>query len=405
MFPLSVVMVGCRLDNQLHSLLWQELRNIPAVVEAEFTGVNTMISQLPSSLGKQRLFILPVLGQHEIDELRLVQESFPSSPIMALIDINDANMILQANRAGVTQIVPIPVTPDDFVTAMDCIGKMFGQEVKYANVVAVSGVTGGCGATTLGVNLAYEVSQLPKTKCILSELAQVGVLSTYLRVKTNYTTDDLFTGGASRVDLRVVENALTEVTPSFFFLPGPDRSSIGQAPRTVEEWDQYLNYLRRLSTVSIIDLPCTFDDAYFERLELIDEVVLVAEQSVRSIRAMKLLKDTISRGGYRVHEAKYRYVINRYRPTIQGFQLDHLRGLLEHDELFTISNDYNSLSEALNRGKPLRMVNPKSVVLPEIDVLAKLVSPNIEPQEAEAKKSSKGLMGNFRKLIKTFGFK
>jgi pilus assembly protein CpaE len=405
MFPLSVVMVGCRLETQMQSMLWQELRNVPAIVEAEFNGVATMLSQLPGSLGKQRLFIIPVHSQFDVEEIRVIQENFPGSPVLSLIDINDANMILQANRAGVSQIVPLPFTPGDFHTAMDLIAKTYGQEMRYANVVAVSGVTGGCGATTLAVNLAYEVSQLPKTKCILSELSNVGVLSTYLRVKTNYTTDDLFSGGAGRVDLRIVENALTSVSDSFFFLPGPDRSSIGQVPRTVDEWEQYLNYLRRLSTVVVIDLPCTFDDAYFERLELVDEVVLVAEQSVRSVRAMKLLKDTISRGGYQVHEARYRYVINRYKPNMQGFDLEHLKSVLEQDEIYTIPNDYASLSEALNRGKPLRMVSSKSPVLAEIDALARLISPYAEPQAADDKQPRKGLMGNFRKLIKAFGFK
>src|SRR6516162_1929645 len=123
MFPLSVVMVGCRQDPQMQTLLWQEVRNVPAIVEAEFTGVNAMITQLPGTLGKQRLFIMPLLSQHDVEQVRAIQENFPSSPVMALIDINDANMILQANRAGVTQIVPMPFTPDDFHTAMDCIAK------------------------------------------------------------------------------------------------------------------------------------------------------------------------------------------------------------------------------------------------------------------------------------------
>jgi Flp pilus assembly CpaE family ATPase len=106
-----------------------------------------------------------------------------------------------------------------------------------------------------------------------------------------------------------------------------------------------------------------------------------------------------------VHEARYRYVINRYKANLQGFALDQLKEVLELDEIFTISNDYASLSEALNRGKPLRMVNPRSPVLPEIDTLARLVSPHLEPHAADSHAKGKGLMGNFRKLIKTFGFK
>src|SRR5262249_36382892 len=122
-------------------------------------------------------------------------------------------------------------------------------------------------------------------------------------------------------------------------------------------------------------------------------------------RAMKLLKDTISRGGYRVHEARFRYVINRFKPNMQGFALEHLKSVLEQDEIYTISNDYASLSEALNRGKPVRMVSSKSPVLAEIDSLARLISPYAEPQAADDKQPRKGLMGNFRKLIKAFGFK
>ncbi len=75
-------------------------------------------------------------------------------------------------------------------------------------------MAGGCGATTLAINLDCELAQRHDQQTVLAELhGQLGVLVTYLDVDAKYTLDDLV-AYHSELDVGLVEQALTPVTPA-----------------------------------------------------------------------------------------------------------------------------------------------------------------------------------------------
>ena len=89
-------------------------------------------------------------------------------------------------------------------------------------VIAVAGVTGGCGATTMAINIAFEISQThPTLRVVLAELSlQVGKLPLYLNVEPRLTTHDLLKD-IHRIDLYFMQQALTPVVEGFSILAGP----------------------------------------------------------------------------------------------------------------------------------------------------------------------------------------
>ena len=48
-------------------------------------------------------------------------------------------------------------------------------------------------------------------------------------------------------------------------------------------------------SVALFDVPCTYDDMYFETLAIADQVVLVGEQKIPSIRTLKLVCEALTR--------------------------------------------------------------------------------------------------------------
>jgi CheY-like chemotaxis protein len=96
-------------------------------------------------------------------------------------------------------------------------------------------------------------------------------------------------------------------------------------------------------------------------------VVLVAVQSVSSIRTLKMVRDTLEREeGIRPQ----RLVINRYEPALPGFTADQLAKLLQVPQVQTVANDYPAVMAALNLGKPLALSAPESGVRADIRGLA-----------------------------------
>ncbi len=108
------------------------------------------------------------------------------------------------------QVVLLPFQRSDFGAALDCIAVQFGMAPARAQTIAIAGASGGCGATTLAINLAYEIACAKKLKCILMELSlRMGALASYLDLQPRFTTSDLLFDKS--VDSAAVKQSLTVI--------------------------------------------------------------------------------------------------------------------------------------------------------------------------------------------------
>jgi len=132
-----------------------------------------------------------------------------------------------------------------------------------------------------------------------------------------------------------------------------------------------VGYLRQLSDVVVLDLPSSFDDLYFDVLAAADHFVMVGEQAVAPVRALKLYHQTAERDPLfqRPTLAKH-YVLNRYDPKRKGFEVEPVRELLGLPQLLTVADDPAGLAEAANKGRTLRQQSPQSRALEGVSALA-----------------------------------
>jgi pilus assembly protein CpaE len=305
--------------------------------------------------------------------------------------------LLGAMRSGAAQVVPLPIQPDDFKAAMDCIAQQFGHAAAQNQAICVSGVTGGCGATALAVNVAYEIAAQHGQHVILSELSlQIGKLAAYLDVNPEHTTFDLL-NDCERIDPQMVQRALTRVADRLDVLAGEYRA-ITPVAASAASVIRLVDYCRSLANVALFDVPCTYDDMYFETLAIADQVVLVGEQKIPSIRTLKLVCEALSRidGARKLH-----IIINRYDPRMPGFAADRLKSLLEVEEILTVCNDYAAVMASINHGRPLRQEAPRSPALADINrVVQTLIGPADQPvgQAKNASANGTGIVKLFRRF-------
>ena len=387
MYPLKTILVNCsefvlpRLRDLLH--------NHPAVAEGEFDGAGTVIDNCRWTQDEARLLVFHLTSLDDIEDLQRLRRTFNEWPILALVDGCDTksfNLLLLANRAGATQVVPTPLDEEDFRLAMDAIGQNYGFDIPNAKMIAVSGVTGGCGATTLALNLAYQIFAKAKQHTILAEMAfQKGMLATYLNVEPKYVIHDLLANSV-KLDMHVVQQALTNIEPNFDILSGPHRQIM---PLEVSALDvnRLLDYLRRLCRIVILDVPCTNDNVYVQTLAAADQVVLVAEQTLPSLRSLRLVLDMLGRTNLSetpVDGRPIHLVVNRYNYKAHEYSLENLESLLQVKKLLTIGNDFASVNEALTNGKPLKVQTPRSRLVKDIEQVANMLLSHGEKKEGTA---------------------
>jgi pilus assembly protein CpaE len=349
-------------------------------LDESFTDAAKAIRSVWMTETETRLFVLRVASDDDLMGLKHVAAKFPGRPILAVVDASDdSSMLLKAMRAGAAQVVTAPVAAADLQEALDCISKQLGSVVTPAKTIAVAGASGGSGATAIAINVAYEIAELKKTQVILLELAmRMGVIANYLDIRPRYTTADLV-GEIGRVDSFVLKGALTERSPNFSILAGPYESIQTTAP-DVDSVLQLIELTKPLANVIVLDVPSTFDDLYFKTLATADQVVLVAEQTVCSIRGAQMVCDVLE-------HRRPLVVVNRFDRKTSGLSEDRLRQFMKPCEVQTVAFD-GELARSLNEGKPLRECSPRSAALADIDALVEKLAPQTPDKSSDEKPTS-----------------
>jgi CheY-like chemotaxis protein/MinD-like ATPase involved in chromosome partitioning or flagellar assembly len=236
-----------------------------------------------------------------------------------------------------------------------------------ARVLAVCGVSGGCGATTLALNLAAELAR-PGQECLLVELArQAGTLASNLAIEPTRTVADLL-AEPDRLTPAVVRQTITSVSPILDVLVAPYQNLDANLANRVS-WRHVIGLVdicRHLAPLVVLDVPCTFDDLLFETLALADRVLLVGVQTVSSLRTMQMLRDTAER-----EEGVRRplLVVNRYDPNLPSLNAASIAKIIGAERVWTVADDYPSVMTALYHGRPIRETAPHSRVLGDLAAL------------------------------------
>jgi Flp pilus assembly CpaE family ATPase len=202
----------------------------------------------------------------------------------------------------------------------------------------------------------------------------MGRVADYLDLEPRFTTHDLISD-PERMDIDTVKHALAPVAENFSVLSGPCKGISSLKPLTAHVV-RLVDYLRRLAQIVVLDMPYTFDDIYFGTIAAADQVIIVGEQSVPGVRALKTVRDTIKK----VEGVGEQFlVINRYDSKRSDFTCKHLQELLGAGKIYTIANDWSNFTEASNNGRLLRAQNSHSPALRDIDALARVLLGLEEP--------------------------
>ncbi len=376
MHQVNIVLVGC--DEGILPDIRREVLSHSAIIEDEFPDLPSALKTLESRKDDARMFVVHIGSDLELAQLKRLNSVFRGCPIIALVDAErDASMVVKAMRAGALQIVLLPCRRADFKAALDCIAAQLGWGLVRAKTIAVAGATGGCGTSTIALNLTYELALAKHVKCILVELSlRMGLLAYHLDVEPRYSTSDLLFN--KNVDSYQVNDALTAITDNFSILPGPYRS-IEPGIINSEDVLALIELVTPLAAVVVLDVPCTFDDLFFKTLSAADEVVIITQQKVSSIRGAQMICEALP-------DLKPLIVVNRYDPKLHGFSGERLRSVLGRPRLTTVASD-PVVGDAVDHGRPLRLQDSGSRALSDIIKLMEALA----PQSTKAKQPAEPL--------------
>jgi len=221
----------------------------------------------------------------------------PKLPIIVVLPSNDPELVLRCLRQGATDFLIAPFTGEHLEAALQKISRLQPGRVKSpGKVYCIMPAKGGCGASTIASNLAYQLKRLGDKRILLADLDPLaGTLSFLLKIKSNYSfMDALARSGELDADLwKTVVTSRQGV--DILLSPEVMTEGVGDLSDT----SAIVEYARGIYDLVVLDAGSVYGDWNLSQATLADEILPrldALQKRVEEIARTPLPPQTIARG-------------------------------------------------------------------------------------------------------------
>jgi pilus assembly protein CpaE len=232
-----------------------------------------------------------------INELAEVCE--PGVAVVAIGKRNEIGLYRDLLQAGVADYVVKPLNTQLMAKALASgrahTGDASPIHKKLGTMVAFVGTRGGVGTTTLAVNMAWYLANRQSRRVALVDLdLQNGDCALALDIKPNSGLREAL-GNPLRIDNTLLERVMTPVGERLFVLSSEEPLT-EDLHFTAVAVETLVSALREQFHYVIVDVPRIPAEPYRRALKMADFRVMVADQTLRSVRDTVRLRTAIGEG-------------------------------------------------------------------------------------------------------------
>ncbi|GKT09329.1 AAA family ATPase [Desulforhabdus sp. TSK] len=318
-----------------------------------------LIYQMGEDVESDLKKVQSVLDSHMVKEVFLVS----SNP--------DPEILVKALRAGVREFLKEPIQEAELLQAFDRLNRRKSKAAsptKNGKIIDVVGAKGGVGNTTLAVNLAANLAlQSPNQLVALMDMNLLfGEVPTFLDFKPSFDWGEL-ARNISRLDATFLMSVTHRHASGVHVVPSPHHLN-GNFEATPDVIKKLLQVMKNVFDYVVIDSGHLADELSLRILEISDEALLTAILSLPCLTNVKRLLRYLSDLGIASQES-IKIVINRYLSG-SDISLKDAEKVVERQIFWTVPNDFKVTVAAINQGKTLFEIAPRSPVSRSVKDLA-----------------------------------
>ena len=297
----------------------------------------------------------------------LAERCDPATRIMVIGHINDVALYRELMRRGVSEYLVAPVTPAQFIEALEGLCGASGDG-KSGSVVAFVGAKGGVGSSTVCHNAAWAISETLKCEVVVADLdLAFGTAGLDFNQEAVHGMAEAL-HAPERLDEALIDRLTTRCSQHLSILAAPvaldrDYDISPGACRSV------LEALRHYAPFTALDLPHAWTPWVRQVLLNADEIVITAAPDLANLRNAKNLVDLLEAG--RPNAAPPRLVINmakrRKRPDLS---VDEFATALDLKPALVIELDAETFGFAANNGQMIEEFSRKAPAAQQFRELA-----------------------------------
>lgn len=282
-------------------------------------------------------------------DLNAIRRSHPLISLVLVVSRLEPRMMLEAMRAGVSEVLSEPLTADDIRHALERVSTLRPAQ-KQGRLYAFVGAKGGVGTTTAAVNVATALAKPGSGRVLMIDLhAAHGDAALFLGAEARFSILDALEN-THRLDEAFLRGLVVHTKSGPDLLASSDRAaeSLVDTPRV----RSLLDFVRHSYDHVVLDVPRS-DAAVLEALDSVAHIVVVANQELATVRGAARVAASMRQ---RYGKERVQVVVSRYDTAAEIGHEDVERvtgSAVQH--LFP--SNYRVAVAAMNKGRPLVVEN------------------------------------------------
>ncbi len=341
--------------------------------------------------------------ENNLDQIAAIIGAAKERKIKVILITEDVSpaALHQLLREGGDEFVPYPLPEDELANAIERVltppeevpvapelqNKLAATGDHEGVLIAVHGMAGGTGATSLAVNMAWELANIdtdnPPRVCLLDLDLQFGTTSTYLDLPRRETVLELLSD-TEAMDSEAFMHALLSYEQKLHVLTSPT-DMIPLDLVTGEDISRVIEMARTNFDYVVIDMPSTMVEWSQVVLEAAHVYFATIELEMRSAQNTLRLKRALQSEDLPFD--KLRFVLNRAPGFTDLNGKSRVKRLAESLGIgieVQLPDGGKQVAQTADHGSPLGVSAPKNALRKEILKLAKSVHAVNQAEVAEA---------------------
>ncbi len=308
--------------------------------------------------------MMPEMDGYELVRILRRRPDTAHLPILMLTAQDTLDAKVKGFEAGADDYLTKPFDPVELQVRVQVLLRRATAAVQPAETVegkaiAVFSLRGGVGVSTVAANLAVALAQLWGTPTALVDLAlTAGQSALLLNLSLRHTWADVADIPAEELDGEVIERVLLPHDSGVHVLAGPVRPEQAELV-TAAHVEQALTLIKRRFHYVVLDLPHDFTETTLAGLDAAHEILLLLTPELAAVRAVAAALEAFRALDYPEDQIHLVQVWTFKRP---GLPRQELEDALRHPIRWVVPYMAEAVVNAINRGQPLALGDPKSPV-------------------------------------------